>query len=134
MCCQAHGINTVHSRCAHILCPALAHLLLTCRSLGATFGMQLQVVRAKAASEVFEAITRSKHKKLAGMIKKVPKTDKDTFLKQVRISCFIVHDVKSASFCDEGPYCREAIQVFTVGKSRPLSAENCSSPKREIYS
>lgn len=42
-----------------------------------------QVVRAKAASEVFEAILRSKGKRLAGMVKKIPKADKDGFLQQV---------------------------------------------------
>lgn len=52
--------------------------------VGAMLSMPKQVVRAKAASEVFEAILRSKGKRLAGMVKKIPKADKDGFLHQVR--------------------------------------------------
>lgn len=63
-----------------------------------TFSMRFQVVRAKAACEVFETILRAKGKQLAAMVKKLPKPDKDGFLKQVNEDC--VHFRGPCATCD----------------------------------
>lgn len=42
-----------------------------------------QVVRAKAASEIFEDTVRKKSKALATTIKRIPKPERDGFLKNV---------------------------------------------------